>query len=424
MFSRRFRNLGPGIITGAADDDPSGIAAYSQAGAQFGLGLAWTPIFFFPLLFAIQEICARIGLVSGTGIISLMKKKYPKKLIYPLISLLAIANTINLGADLNAIGASANLIMPKIPIFFYTLFFTLFILITEIFVSYIRYVRILKYLTLSLLCYFITAIIVGGNWNHVFLSTITPNIEFNKEFIMMFVALCGTTLSPYLFFWQTSEEAEEDVVHKKIKEIGKGKPKISKQEIKAMRKDIFVGMVFAVFIMWSIIVTAAGSLNLHGITNIQTADQAAQALEPLVQTFPNSGFIAKILFAIGIIGTGLLAIPVLASSTAYAFSDTFGWTEGLSKKFKQAKSFYLTIVISTIIGLFFNFSGIEPIKALIYAAIINGVISIPILVIIMKISNDKKLLGQNVNGKISNTIGVFTIVIMTIPVIFMILTSI
>lgn len=424
MFSRRFRNLGPGIITGAADDDPSGIATYSQAGAQFGLGLLWTPIFLLPLLLAIQEICARIGLVTGTGIISLMKKKYPKKLIYPLISLLAIANTINLGADLNAIGASANLIIPGIPIFFYTLFFTFFILITEIFVSYIRYVRILKYLTLSLLCYFITAIIVGGNWNQIILSTFTPNIEFNKEFIMMFVALCGTTLSPYLFFWQTSEEAEEDVVRKKIKEIGKGKPKISKQEIKAMRKDILVGMVFSSFIMWSIIVTAAGSLNLHGITNIQTADQAAQALEPLVQTFPNSGFIAKIIFAIGIIGTGLLAIPVLASSTAYAFSDTFGWTEGLSKKFKQAKSFYLTIVISTIIGLFFNFSGIEPIKALIYAAMINGVISIPILIMIMKISNDKKLLGQNANGKISNTIGVITIIIMTIPVIFMIFTSI
>jgi NRAMP (natural resistance-associated macrophage protein)-like metal ion transporter len=424
LFSRRFRNLGPGIITGAADDDPSGIATYSQAGAQFGLGLLWTPIFLLPLLLAIQEICARIGLVTGTGIISLMKKKYPKKLIYPLISLLAIANTINLGADLNAIGASANLIIPGIPIFFYTLFFTFFILITEIFVSYIRYVRILKYLTLSLLCYFITAILVGGNWNQIILSTFTPNIEFNKEFIMMFVALCGTTLSPYLFFWQTSEEAEEDVVRKKIKEIGKGKPKISKQEIKAMRKDIMVGMVFSSFIMWSIIVTAAGSLNLHGITNIKTADQAAQALEPLVQTFPNSGFIAKIIFAIGIIGTGLLAIPVLASSTAYAFSDTFGWTEGLSKKFKQAKSFYLTIVISTIIGLFFNFSGIEPIKALIYAAMINGVISIPILIMIMKISNDKKLLGQNANGKISNTIGVITIIIMTIPVIFMIFTSI
>jgi len=424
LFSRRFRNLGPGIITGAADDDPSGIATYSQAGAQFGLGLVWTPIFFLPLLFAIQEICARIGLVSGTGIISLMKKKYPKKLIYPLISLLAIANTINLGADLNAIGVSANLVIPGMPTFFFTLSFTLFVLIAEIFVSYIRYVKILKYLTLSLFCYFITAIIVGGNWNQIILSTFTPNIEFNKEFIMMFVALCGTTLSPYLFFWQTSEEAEEDVVHKKIKEIGKGKPKISKQEIKAMRKDIFVGMVFAVFIMWSIIVTAAGSLNLHGITNIQTADQAAQALEPLVQTFPNSGFIAKIIFAIGIIGTGLLAIPVLASSTAYAFSDTFGWKEGLSKKFKQAKSFYLTIVISTIIGLFLNFSGIEPIKALIYAAIINAVISIPILVIIIKISNDKKLLGKNVNGKISNAIGVITIIIMTIPVIFTIFTSI
>lgn len=424
MFSRRFRNLGPGIITGAADDDPSGIATYSQAGAQFGLGLLWTPIFFLPLLFAIQEICARIGLVSGTGIISLMKKTYPKKLIYPLISLLAIANTINLGADLNAIGVSANLIIPGIPTFFFTLSFTLFVLISEIFVSYIRYVKILKYLTLSLFCYFITAIIVGGNWNHVIVSTITPNIELNKEFIMMFVALCGTTLSPYLFFWQTSEEAEEDVAHKKIKEIGKGKPNISKQEIKAMRKDIFVGMVFAVFIMWSIIVTSAGSLNVHGITDIQTAQQAAQALEPLVQTFPNSGFIAKIIFAIGIIGTGLLAIPVLASSTAYAFSDTFGWKEGLSNKFKQAKSFYLTIVISTIIGLLLNFIGIEPIKALIYAAIINGVISIPILVIIMKISNDKKLLGQNVNGRISNIIGVITIIIMTIPVIFIVLTSI
>ncbi|MFL6434292.1 MAG: NRAMP family divalent metal transporter, partial [Nitrososphaeraceae archaeon] len=273
-----------------------------------------------------------------------------------------------------------------------------------------------------LFAYIATAIIVGGNWNQILFATIIPNIEFTPAFAMMFVAIFGTTISPYLFFWQASEEAEEDVAKHKIKEIGKGKPKISKKEIKLMREDTAIGMAFSQIIMWAIMITTAGSLHTHGITDIQSADQAAKALEPLVKTFPQAGEISKTIFALGIIGTGLLAIPVLAGSSGYALSDVFGWSEGLSKLFKQAKGFYVVIAASTLIGLWINFTNVDPIKVLVYTAVINGVIAVPILFAVMKIANDKKMLKDNTNSHMSNVIGWLTFVIMGASVIIMFVT--
>ena len=277
-------------------------------------------------------------------------------------------------------------------------------------------------MTLSLLTYIVTAIIVGGNWYQILIATIVPHIEFTADFATMLVAILGTTISPYLFFWQASEEAEEEVVNHKIKEIGKGKPEVSKKEIKSMGTDTMVGIGFAHLITWAIIITTAGSLHNNGITDILSAEQAAKSLEPLVKSFPNSGEISKSIFAIGIIGTGLLSIPVLATSTAYGLSDTFGWKQGLSKKFGQAKAFYLVIIICGIIGLGMNFLGINPITALVYASVINGVVSVPIILVVMKLSNDKEILKENTNGRLTNIIGWTTFGIMTIATIIMFVT--
>jgi NRAMP (natural resistance-associated macrophage protein)-like metal ion transporter len=411
--------LGPGIITGASDADPSGIATYAQAGAQFGFGMAWLVLFLYPMMTAVQEMCARIGLVTGSGLAAVIKQKYSRKIIFPLTSLLLIANMINIGTDIGAIAASIRLVVPQLPVIVTTLSFTAFIILSEVFVPYRKYVKILKYLILSLFAYLATAIIVGGNWNQILSAILIPHIEFTPAFAMMFVAIIGTTISPYLFFWQASEEAEEDVAKNKIKEIGKGNPKIAKKEIKLMREDTAIGMAFSQIIMWAILVTTAGSLHTHGITDIQSADQAAKALEPLVKTFPQAGEISKTIFALGIIGTGLLAIPVLAGSSGYALSDAFGWSEGLSRKFKQAKGFYLVIAASTLIGLWINFINIDPIKALVYTAVINGVIAVPILFAVMKIANDKKVLRDNTNGRISNVIGWLTFAIMGMSVVIM-----
>lgn len=412
------RALGPGLITGAADDDPSGIATYSQAGAKFGLGMLWTTVFLLPTMIVIQEMCARIGLLSGNGLAALIKKKYSAKAVYPISSLLVIANTINIGADLGAMSASVNIIFPEVPFLVTTILFSVFIIVAEIFIPYDKYVRVLKYLVLSLFAYVLTAIIVGGNIEKI-LFTIIPSITFSSEYAIMFVAVIGTTISPYLLFWQTSEEAEEDVAKHKIKEIGEGKPKVSPREIMLMKEDIGIGMFFSQFIMWSIIITSAGSLYFGGMTDIQTADQAASSLEPLVKSFPNSGQIAKLIFAFGIIGTGLLAIPVLSASSAFALSDTFGWKEGLEKKFSQAKAFYSVIAVSTLIGVWITFSQINPIQVLILAAVINAVVTIPILFIVMRLANDKKILKDKINTRFSNITGWFTFSLMTISVIVM-----
>jgi len=414
--------LGPGIITGASDEDPSGIATYAQAGAQFGFGLLWLVLILYPMKTVIQEMCARIGLVTGSGLSAVIKQKYSRKIVFPITILLLIANTVNIGADIGAMAASIRLVFPHLPVIVTTISFSAFIVLSEVLVPYKKYVKILKYLILSLFAYVATAIIVGGDWNQIFTATIIPHIELTPAFAMMFVAIFGTTISPYLFFWQASEEAEEDVAKHKISEIGKGNPKISKKEIKLMRQDTAIGMAFSQLIMWSIMITTAGSLHAHGVTDIQTADQAAKSLEPLVKTFPQAGEISKTIFALGIIGTGLLAVPVLAGSSGYALSDAFGWSEGLSKKFKQAKGFYLVIAASTVIGLWINFIHIDPIKALVYTAIINGVIAIPILFAVMKIANDKEILRDKTNSYVSNVIGWLIFAIMGISVIIMFVT--
>ena len=417
-----FKVLGPGWITGAADDDPSGIAAYSQAGAQFGFGTLWMALFQFPLMVVIQEMCARIGLVTGSGLAGVIKKRYSKKMLYPIVGLLLIANTINIGADIGAMSASVKLVFPQLPVVIVTVLFTAMIICAEIFIPYKKYLSILKYLTLSLFAYVITAFIVGANWNEILIASVIPHIEFTPIFAMLFVAVFGTTISPYLFFWQTSQEAEENVLKNKIKDIGEGTPKILKKEIRGMKMDNAMGMAFSQIIMWFIIITTAGTLHIHGLTDIATADEAAKALEPLVKTFPHSGELAKIIFAFGVIGVGLLAIPVLAGSSAYALSEVLGWKQGLSKKFKQAKGFYLIIAASIVIGLWINFSNVDPIKALIYAAVINGIISVPLIVVIMKIANDKKILEGQTNGKISNIVGWVAVLVIGFSVAVMFLT--
>ena len=418
-FKNIVKSLGPGIVTGAADDDPSGIATYSQAGAGFGFGMLWMVVFQYPLMTAVQEMCARIGLLTGDGLAAVMKKKYSNKVVLPLASLLLIANTINIGADIGAMGAAIKLLIPQMPFIVTTLIFTAIILLVEIFVPYRKYVKILKYLTISLFVYIVTAFIVGGNAQNLALATIIPHFEFNSQFAMMFVAMFGTTISPYLFFWQASEEAEEEVKQKKIPEINGGKPEVSTKDVKLMKADVAIGMFFSQLIMWSIIVTTAGSLHSQDIAEIQTAEQVAKSLEPAVKSFPHSGEIAKLIFSLGIIGTGLLAVPVLAGSSAYALSDAFGWKQGLFKKFKRAKAFYLVIAVSTIIGLWINFTNIDPIKALVYTAVINGVIAVPILFVIMRIANDKQILGKRVNNRLSNMLGWITVAIMSASVVIM-----
>lgn len=452
------RSLGPGLITGASDDDPSGIATYSQAGAKFGFGMLWMVLFQYPMMIVVQEMCARIGLVTGGGLAAVIRKKYSGKIVLPIVSVLLFANTINIGADIGAMAASIRLIFPGFPAIAATLAFAVFIIAAEIFIPYRKYSKVLRYLTLSLFAYIITAVIVGGNWIQIATASFVPHIEFNSQFAMMFVAIFGTTISPYLFFWQASEEAEEDVAKHKIKEVGGSisatksdktknnsshsatpnnehesdvdnqnnniskKPKISKTELMLMRSDVAIGMGFSLSIMWAIIVTTAGSLHVNGITDIQTADQAAKALQPLAKSFPYAGEMAKTIFALGIIGSGLITVPVLAGSSGYALSDVFGWKEGLSKKFRQAKGFYLIIAASTLVGLWINFANIDPIRALVYTAVINGIIAAPILYIIMRAANDKNILGNKVNGRISNIIGWLTFTMMSVSVVIMFLT--
>lgn len=423
-FPHWLKSLGPGIITGAADVDPATIGTYSQAGAQFGFGMLWLALFQYPMIAIVQEMCARIGLLTGNGLTAVIKRKYSNKVVLPLTWLLLIANTINIGADIGAMAASVRLVFPQLPMIVATLCFTVFIVASQILVPYNKYVRILKYLIISLFAYIITAVIIGGSWSQILPSSIIPHIEFTPAFTMMFVAIFGATMTPYAFFWQASQEAEENVANGKIKEISEcsssiSRLKVSKKEVKMMRSDTAIGMAFSQLIMWAIIITTAGSLHTYNITDIQSADQAAKALQPLVETFPNAGEIAKTIFALGVIGTGLLAIPVMAGSSAYALSDTFGWKQGLNKTFTQAMPFYLVIAASTVIGLWINFSSIDPIKALVYTAVINGVVAVPILVAIMRIANDRRILKDRVNSQISNIVGWTTVIIMGISVVIM-----
>src|SRR5712691_9424090 len=390
------RILGPGIITGAADDDPSGIATYSQTGVQFGYGQLWTALFMLPLLAGVQEACSRIGVVTGKGIAAVVREHFSKPVLYIVVLLVLIANTINIGADIGAMAAAADLLFP-LPFAVFALLFTTLILTLEIFLSYKVYARILKWLTLALLAYPLTVFIVAEPWPTILRATFLPHIEFSFAFLFVITGVLGTTISPYMFFWQESEEEREAHL------LGKdGRPRINWGFIRNMRIDTVAGMLSSQVVTWAIIIVAATVLHGNGVTNIQTAADAARALLPLVHTFPNSGFIAQALFATGIIGLGLLAIPVLAGSASYAVSESFQWVEGLDQKLTKAWGFYGVIIVATLIGLLLNFIGIDPIKALVYAAVINGVVAVPLIFIIALIARNKNIMGQYKSGWFSN----------------------
>jgi len=392
--------LGPGITTGAADDDPSGIATYSQTGAQFGYGQLWTALYMLPFMMGVQEACARIGMVTGKGISEIVKENYNAKVLYAVVGLVLIANVINIGADIGAMAAAAELIIP-LPFVVWTLIFTASILILEIFTTYKVYARILKWLALSLLAYPVTVFIVKMPLLAVLKATLIPHFEFTFAFFFIITGVLGTTISPYMFFWETSQEVEEVKAKKWIK---KGIPQIRPTNIRSMRIDNNSGMFISEITTWSIMVVAGTVLHNSGVTDIKTAADAAKALEPLVQSFPNAGYISKLIFSIGIIGLGFLAVPILSGSAAYAVSEAANWKSGLNLKLKRAHGFYGIITIATLIGLIINFVGIDPVKALLYAAVLNGVAAVPLLFLIIKISSNEKILKEYKSGLLSKII--------------------
>lgn len=386
-----FRALGPGVITGASDDDPSGIGTYSSVGAQFGLGLLWMAAWILPMMMAIQEACARIGIVTNRGLAGVLQKHYKRKVMIGIVSILILANVINIGADLGAMAKSLQMLI-HINFYIAAIAFAAIIILLEVFVGYHTYVKILKWLTISVLAYVVTGIIIKPDWNAIFAATVIPEMHFNREYLFAIIAVFGTSITPYLFFWQTSEEVEENKKDKEIfNSLHQKDSRTIVNRIAKMRTDVETGMVLANVVFFFIIVTTAQVLFKNGIFNIDSAEQAALALRPL------AGDYAYLLFALGIIGTGLLAIPILAGSGAYALSEIMKWHEGLEEKFSRARGFYLVIIVSILVGLALNFFHINPIAALYYSAFLNGVISLPLLAAIMIVSDDKKIMGRETN---------------------------
>ena len=396
--------LGPGLITGASDDDPSGIATYSQAGAQFGYALGWVMLFSWPLMCAIQEISARIGRVTGRGIAGNLKRHYAPSLLYGIVALLTIANTINLGADLGAMAAALRLLIGGHQLFYVAVFGLLSILV-EVFARYSRYVSILKWLTLSLFAYVGVAFMVELPWGTVGFSLVVPDVQWNAGYLTLLVAILGTTISPYLFFWQAEEEVEETKERVGAKPLTRA-PAQAAGELWRIRLDTIIGMGLSNFVALFIILTTAATLHANGITDIQTSSQAAQALRPIAGDF------AFFVFALGIIGTGFLALPVLAGSSAYAIGEAFGWHVGLTRKPRRAKAFYVTIAVSVAVGGALNFSPLDPIKALFWSAVINGVVAVPVMFTMMLLSSNTAAMGNFVLPPVLKSIGWIATVVM------------
>jgi len=392
--------LGPGLVTGASDDDPSGIATYSQAGAAFGLSTLWTAILAFPLMAAIQQMCARIGLVTSQGLTGTLKKHYPRPVLYLMLLFSLPAIVMNIGADIAGMGAVGNLLFPAIDATFFSVFFTVVLLGLIIYLPYVKIARVLKYLCIVMLVYFIVPFLYKQDFGAIAKSTFIPTIKFDKDFIAILVGILGTTISPYLFFWQASVEVEE-------MKTKRHHLMVNKRIIHHMNQDVDFGMTFSGLVMYFIILTTGTVLFKGGVHQIDTVEQAAMALKPL------AGNLAYVLFAAGVIGTGLIAIPVLSGSLSYIFTETFGWEQGLDKKFHEAKGFYVIIAISLILGLSLNYIGITPIKALIYTAILYGITAPVLIGIILHISNNKKIMGDNVNGRTANILGTAALLIMT-----------
>jgi len=414
-FKRILKILGPGLITGASDDDPSGIGTYATAGSSLGFATLWIALFSFPLMISVQFICAKIGMVSGKGLADVLRQFYPRKLLYVVVFALVVANVINAGVDIGAMAAAVNLLLP-IPITVMVIPIALIILVIQIWGSYRLITNVFKWLTLALFAYIGSAFFARPDLGEVLRATLIPTFQLDNTFLATVVAILGTTISPYLFFWQANQEVEEEIsMGRKFLWQRKG---ASNAELKYASWDVNIGMFFSNVVMYFIILTTAATLFKAGKTYIQSATDAAEALRPL------AGDAAGILLAIGLIGSGFLAVPVLTSSAAYAVAETFGWKAGLDQKPNQAKPFYAVIVAVTLIGLLVNFIGINPIDALFWTAVINGFLAPPLLIIIMLISNNKEIMGKRVNHPLINVLGWATTIIMFAAAIALIVTSI
>jgi NRAMP (natural resistance-associated macrophage protein)-like metal ion transporter len=399
--------IGPGFITGAADDDPSGIATYAQAGAQFGTGLLWLTIWLIPLMTSVQEACARIGAVTGRGLASAIQMRYGKSVMLILVALLWLANTINIGANIGAMAEAVRLLVP-IPFIVGAVGFTVIAVISQVFIPYRQYVNLLKWLTFFLLAYPLSLLISGADLREGIKAITQPAFMWNAEFLLLMTGVIGTTIAPYMFFWQTSQEIEEEVEKGMTKEVGIKPKHVVHGFLASIRFDTALGMCASQITAWSIVFLSGFVLFRAGAGDgIINAADAARALEPLVAAFPNSGLLAKLLFAIGIIGLGMLSIPVLAGSAAYALSDVFHFKEGLSLSFKKARGFYTIIILATVVGLGMNLMGIDPFKALIYTAVINAVVAVPVLWCIFQVSRSQKIMGKYSSGPASQ-IGLLT----------------
>jgi NRAMP (natural resistance-associated macrophage protein)-like metal ion transporter len=403
-IKRFWKTIGPGLVTGASDDDPSGIATYSQAGAQFGLMTLWTTIITIPLMAAIQQMCARIGLVTSQGLTGTLKKHYSKPVLYVMLIFSTPAIIMNIGADIAGMGAVGNLLFPKIEASYFSVMFTVLLLGLIIYLPYQKIASTLKYLCIVMLVYFVVPFLYKQDFGQILSATFIPKIEFTKEYLAILVGILGTTISPYLFFWQASVEVEE--MQHKHKHL-----MVNKRIIHAMEQDVDFGMGFSGFVMYFIILTTGTVLYGAGIHQIDTVEQAAMALKPL------AGDLAYVLFAVGVIGTGLIAIPVLSGALSYIYSETFGWEQGLDKKFHEAKGFYVIIMISLLLGLSMNYIGISPIQALIYTAILYGVTAPVLIGIILHISNNEEIMGEYTNSRYLNVMGGIALVLMAVAAI-------
>lgn len=393
-----FNNLGPGLVTGAADDDPSGIATYSQAGARYGFQLLWLSLFTFPFMSVVQEMCGRIGMVTGRGLASNIRRHFSARVLSVVTVLLFVANTLNISADLGAMGASMRLLVPGVSVAAWVTIFATGILLLQVFTTYARYSKILKYLTLALLSYVFTAFAVRLNWGDALRHVVVPSLTFSKSQLFLLCAILGTTISPYLFFWQTSQEIEEDVL-KGERTITERQAGATDQELVRMRRDTWSGMLFSNLIMFFIIAACAATLHAHGVTTITTADQAAAAIRPF------GGTLTYFFFAVGIVGTGLLAIPTLAGSTAYATAESFGWRQGLYLRLRQAYAFYGVIIVSMLVGIVANYLRLDPIRGLIYSGVANGLLVPVVLFFVVRMSGSRAVMGDRANGRLVGWLG-------------------
>ncbi len=412
--AKRFlKVLGPGLITGASDDDPSGIGTYAMAGASLGFATLWTALLTFPMMTAIQFICAKIGMVTGTGLARVLRKHYSKALLYPVVIALVIANTINAGTDIGAIAAAMNLLVP-IPMTAMIVPIALIIVTLQVWGSYRLIANTFKWLTLALFAYIGSAIYAHPNLRDVLWGTFVPTLRFDTHFLTVLVAILGTTITPYLYFWQANNEVEEEIsMGRRTLRSRKG---ATDQELTYAEVDVATGMLFSNVVFYFVILASAGTLHQAGTTEIQSATVAAQALRPL------AGDGAYFLLAVGLTGAGFLAVPILTGSSAYAIAEALGWNYGLSTRPGRAKLFYAAIVIPTLIGILINFAGINPITALFWTAVINGFLAPPILVVVMLIANNRKVMGERVNGSLANVVGWFTVAVMFAAAIALVVT--